>query len=800
MKDIRSKNDIRMTWVVRGVPAYTDMSVVLYSPSGRECPMVNTSASYNSETHNYVFNGTFAGRDQRDRGIYRLELHRNYGELDQNVLDKIHAFRLWGPVEWGIERGTDPDNLTTVVVQLESTFTAATNAGLDPADYYTRGEVDALLDEKEDILNYYSEDTGNGAAAIEVGNAKVKVSDDDGGTVDIKATHTSVEDGGGNVVLVGASGQSGVSVNTANGKKFTYNGNEVATKNEIPAQDIVVWDVTSAPHPDLSAYTWAELESIINSKKCLVLVRPGMTYMYVSSILTDGTTLTGVIAQTLAATPYSILMTKNGTAITYTEPTAPVVLTLDNYTEYVFTKSQVTTLLAGKQDVINDLASIRSGAAAGATALQDAPSDGHQYARENGQWVEVQASGGGGSLTIVDVERGTSAITAEVDKYYKVAGAVNNLAITLPTIASSEIVTKKIMLALTTASNPNITFTTADTSAHINYYDGYAIAGGYSYILTVEWNGSAWCLTEVKQSGGTGPTGEGEQVSVALMQKVGDSVTNITTGGTIIVTIDGTSTVYQTGSTGSVTFTVPYGYSYSVTAAHRNGQYISGNGYTQSYTASQSSRVITFVFRTYESGLFITTADGTDYTLQEWEDAVAVGSRENSEALYIHAMSAALINNSSTFLVKIDHLRERSYGSNAQWCATNVQFNTIAFNGTGDYNGLTQTRKVITEASQRGLSVPAFTRCNALSESVGGVTAEGFLGAYQQWNFLWNNKAEIDDILVSTRPNGTYTFSSLTTNKWTSSQTNANNAYCWASAAANLGKNASYVVVPFFAF
>lgn len=68
------------------------------------------------------------------------------------------------------------------------------------------------------------------------------------------------------------------------------------------------------------------------------------------------------------------------------------------------------TAWSGKQDAISDLDSIRSGAALGATALQsvpstyrtaaaqdiidatkidDAPSDGKQYARENGAWSEV---------------------------------------------------------------------------------------------------------------------------------------------------------------------------------------------------------------------------------------------------------------------------------------------------------------------------------------------------------------------------------------------------------------------------
>lgn len=484
------------------------------------------------------------------------------------------------------------------------------------------------------------------------------------------------------------------------------------------------------------------------------------------------------------------------------------------------------TAIGGKQDTIQDLAAIRSGAAAGATAyqkptsgipasdmasgvqtsldkadtaLQDAPADGQQYARKDHEWVSVAASGGGGSLTIVDVAAGTTAIAAEADTYYKVAGQTTNLAVTLPTMEDAT-KTAKCLFLITAGSNPTITFGTAQSGATLAYFDGYSIGGGYTYIIQAEWAGGVWQMREVRQSGGIGPSGQGEQVTVILMKKSGDSVTTISSGANVIVTVDGTATVYTTNVSGEVSFVVPYGYTYTVEAARRNGQYISGNAYTQTYTAGQTERTITFVFRSYESGLFITTEDGTDYTLEQWEEAVTAGTRSNSEALYIHVVTSAFVDRSATFLIKIDHLRDRSYGGNTQWCTTNVQFNTIALNGIGDYDGATQTTKVITEATQRGLSVPAFTRCRNLYETVGGVRADGFLGAYQQWQFLWNNKAEVDDILVYTRPSGKYTFSSLTTNKWTSSQSGASTAYYWASAAGGSNRSNSFAVIPFFAF
>ncbi len=717
MKRIRLGNDIAITWTVTaGSPVDLSEAVItLIDQYGEKCSISDVTTTATGTTiYQYAF--SFYGKDQARQGVYRILLQRNEGGQGMVTLDHADAFQLVGVCDFGIVEGNDEDNVVTVALDLSSTIsTSVEGEGFDPEQYYTKDQTDVLLSAKENTLNYYSEDESSTSATIECGNASMDVEAVDGGTIHLKATHTTIEDGEGNNILVGAGGTSGISVETANGYKLTYNGGEVATKNDIPSP-ITVDD-------DLSTTSENPVQNKI-----------------------------------------------------------------------------ITVAIGNKQDTIQDLSTIRSGAAAGATALQDAPADGQQYARKDHEWVPVEATGGGGgSLAIVEVAAGTTAIAAEADTYYKVAGQATNLAVTLPTMDDAT-KTAKCLFLVTAGSNPSITFGTAQSGATLAYFDGYSIGGGYTYIIQAEWAGGVWQMREVRQSGGIGPSGQGEQVTVVLMKKSGDSVTTISSGANVIVTVDGTATVYTTNVSGEVSFVVPYGYTYTVEAARRNGQYISGNAYTQTYTAGQTERTITFVFRSYESGLFITTEDGTDYTLEQWEEAVTAGTRENSEALYIHVVTSAFVDRSATFLIKIDHLRDRSYGGTTQWCTTNVQFNTIALNGTGDYDGATQTTKVITEATQRGLSVPAFTRCRNLYETVGGVRADGFLGAYQQWQFLWNNKAEVDDILVYTRPSGQYTFSSLTTNKWTSSQSNASNAYFWASAAGNSGKNGSCVVVPFFAF
>lgn len=754
MKDIRKGNDIFITWVIRNVPSSDDLSVVLYGPGNKVCTLTNGSGTYNATAQSYVYTATYQGIDQSSIGIYRMELHRNYGEADQNVLDKVHAFRLWGPVEWGIMRGNDPDNLTTAVVNLESSYSATTNAGLDPADYYTRGEVDALLDGKEDTLDYYSEDTTHGSAKIDVGFGSVEVSEADAGTVNIEAAHTLIQDEAGNSVLVGSAGGVGVNVQTADGETLKYNGHEVATKDEIP-EAITVDDA------------------------------------------------------------------------------------LSNTSENPVQNKVVTTALNGKQPTIDDLSTIRSGAAAGATAyqkpsggipatdlapavqtslgkadtaVQEAPEDHKQYAREDGQWVEVQASGGGG-LTIVEVASGTSAITAEVDKYYKVAGDVTTLAITLPTIASTETSVKEVAFSFTTGNNPNVTFGTADANAQIKYYDGFLIASFNAYEVKCVYNGTKWIVSEIKQSGGAGPVGSGELVTVSVNKIDGQNTTTITTGVDIIVVVENQTYFYTTDNTGSVSFTIPYGSSYSITAGRYVGLYIANNNYTRSFTASSYTREVIYNYRTASLGLYVTDADGNDYTLSEWEELVAAGTKTNDQALYIHVVEGNLIANGGTFLVGIDMLRNRSYTSQ-QWANANVVFNSIPTNcqnatSAHYYDGLTLTSLAYNEGVTRNYTTPAITKCYGTEASpegvtVGGTFCRGFLGSYGQWYILWSNASLVDEILVSTRPNGTYTFSSLTTQKWTSAQCYVNNGYQIAYVGSSMNvyniKTTVYITIPFYSF
>lgn len=220
---------------------------------------------------------------------------------------------------------------------------------------------------------------------------------------------------------------------------------------------------------------------------------------------------------------------------------------LNNYDD-----TALREMIDGKQDTINDLAEIRSGAGKGATALQSEsdptvpswakqPSKPSYTASEvgavpttrkiNGKAlssdVTLDASDVGalpsstpiptvptkvsaftndaGYLTEhqditgkedkVDIVSASGTIlTAEVGKYYTFSN-VGTLAITLPTIPSGTTKVQTVTFYIAAGSTPAVTF----TSTHSIYYsDGFEIAADSTYEVNALWNGAAWIVAAVK--------------------------------------------------------------------------------------------------------------------------------------------------------------------------------------------------------------------------------------------------------------------------------------------------------------
>jgi hypothetical protein len=290
---------------------------------------------------------------------------------------------------------------------------------------------------------------------------------------------------------------------------------------------------------------------------------------------------------------------------------------------------------------------------------------------------------------------------------------------------------------------------------------------------------------------------------------VADVISNVA-GATVSIAYDGVSTDYITDSLGQISIIVPYGKTYTVTAPHREGWYLHENRYTDTHTADQTGRVVLFTYRQYESGLYIVSADGLEYTLEQWEAAVQAGTVVNSDAMLIKVSTGGLAQAGGVFAIDIDMVRERSYGAKRAWASQNVLFNSIPNNGNSlsanyYYDGLIASRRVQQEGDDRAIDTLASDQALSQSRTIAAGTPSerilpGFLGAVGQWKELWMNAAEVDDILLSVRPNGTYIFSTLTESKWTSTQYGGVAAWYWGAAASNVIKSNSCVVLPFFAY
>ena len=301
------------------------------------------------------------------------------------------------------------------------------------------------------------------------------------------------------------------------------------------------------------------------------------------------------------------------------------------------------------------------------------------------------------------------------------------------------------------------------------------------------------------------------------MQRVANSETlQKVTAVPVILTIPSLSATYTvyTDSNGDATFTVPNNTVFTVTFPQREGWYLHEGKYTKTYNVTTNANfTIPEIYYTYESGLYIVTTDGTEYTFDGFKAAVDAQTRTKDEAKIIKVFTGVLAEKAGVFGVDIDHLRSRSYGANQVWNVNNAQFNSIPLNGNSIsalyyYDGYTACGLVAVEANDRGLQVPAITKCLNMStvltpdagDSSLDITLPGFLGSVGQWSELWKNREEVDSILVYTRPDGSYTLSGLTTQKWTCTQAAAYQSYYWAAAAGTNNKNNSYVTLPFFAF
>ena len=275
-------------------------------------------------------------------------------------------------------------------------------------------------------------------------------------------------------------------------------------------------------------------------------------------------------------------------------------------------------------------------------------------------------------------------------------------------------------------------------------------------------------------------------------------------GKEVIVTIDKKATTYTTDEKGQATIYVPYLKEYTVRVDDEDGYYVRFNKNSRTYTSRVAQRLIQVNMYQFKTGIYVLDSDATEYYIEDW---VAAG-KSADDAVAIKVADQNLRLNRGTFIIRCTDLKDMTKLQKYQWCTQNLQFTSIALNGNASsdpnyWNGEQSSFLVRQEAEERSLSVPAFAFAYGQSLEVGGEKLNGFLMSVGQEYVHISNAGIIREVLRTlfgdSVADAYYKFVNGQ-NRWTSTQSNANYAWFYASQAGSyIPKSYGCYVLPVFA-
>lgn len=292
--------------------------------------------------------------------------------------------------------------------------------------------------------------------------------------------------------------------------------------------------------------------------------------------------------------------------------------------------------------------------------------------------------------------------------------------------------------------------------------------------------------------------------AIITVTKYDDNVGTAWEGIPVVVTVDRKDTTYQTDAKGQVTVFVPYKKEYTVRIDNQDGYNVSFNKNSRTNTANVPQRLIDYRFYQFKAGIFVVDIDKNEYYIEDW---VAAGKTAD-DAVAIKVADASLLVNHGTFCIRTSDIKNVSQLVSKQWCTQNLQFNSIALNGSNVkdanyYNGESSSFLIRQEAQERSLSVPAFDYAYEQIFSIGGEELHGFVMSVGQEYVHVANIGIIKQVLETLYgeqvATNYYNFVMKRT-RWTSTQSSATNAWnCSSSANYFNTKSTSVVVLPVFA-
>lgn len=182
-------------------------------------------------------------------------------------------------------------------------------------------------------------------------------------------------------------------------------------------------------------------------------------------------------------------------------------------------KTQVTTTLAGKQDVLDNLHKLSAdliedgttnkvinvkpdwNAASSSDAeilnkptIPTVPTNVSAFTNDAGYLTSHQDISGKEDKMVVVTQSSGTTLTAAVGNYYRFTYDIGTLDITLPTPTGSN--AQSVLFFMTTGASPAVTFASTGNTIYKN--DSFAIDATTTYEINALWYGGAWVINSVK--------------------------------------------------------------------------------------------------------------------------------------------------------------------------------------------------------------------------------------------------------------------------------------------------------------
>lgn len=275
-------------------------------------------------------------------------------------------------------------------------------------------------------------------------------------------------------------------------------------------------------------------------------------------------------------------------------------------------------------------------------------------------------------------------------------------------------------------------------------------------------------------------------------------------GGKAYVTIAGEKTEYIMDADGKAVVEIKNGTSYTVSVDKIDGMYEQYDRYSITRTAISESYRFNFIYRPYESGIWLIDDDNKQWTYDDWE----ASGNDNSKLMFVRIATLATQFYKGDILISIDKMADfYKVDVNKQWCPLYEVFNNIPLDGRSHnipnwdrfaYNGLLATQTIIAEGDERGITTAAADYCYSLTITNGDKLYQGYLPTVYQWELTWENMDIVIDAINKKYPDLNVNKATFGGSKWTSTQRTGRQSYIFSSTVNNIDKPESRLAIPFY--